>query len=145
VSLRSVAGAARLRRRTARAAVALLAACALGLASSACKQQKENELEVTLKLDPSPPRVGKTQVDLDLAVAGQPLTKAEVSVEGNMNHAGMVPVLAKATETAPGHYRANLEFTMGGDWFLLITAVTPDDRTLTRPIDVPGVALSGEH
>jgi hypothetical protein len=73
--------------------------------------------------------------------AGEPITGATVEVEGNMNHAGMVPVLSEAQEVSPGHYQADLEFTMGGDWFILVRAQLPDGRSLERQVDVPGVDL----
>jgi hypothetical protein len=57
----------------------------------------------------------------------------------------MVPVFAPALETAPGRYQAALEFTMGGDWFILVRAELPDGRTMERKIDVPGVdAICGD-
>jgi hypothetical protein len=56
-----------------------------------------------------------------------------------MNHAGMVPEFAQAREMAPGRYQGDLEFTMGGDWFILVRAKLPDGRALERKIDVPGV------
>jgi hypothetical protein len=55
----------------------------------------------------------------------------------------MVPVFADAVEVEPGRYRAELEFTMGGDWFLLVDAETRDGRTLRWQRDVPGVARAG--
>ncbi len=70
---------------------------------------------------------------------GQPLTGAQVELEGNMTHAGMVPVLATAAEVEPGQYRAELEFTMGGDWFILVRATLADGRSLEEQVDVPGV------
>jgi hypothetical protein len=70
---------------------------------------------------------------------GQPLQGAEIEIEGNMSHAGMVPVLGVARETAPGRYQAELEFTMVGDWFILVRADLADGRSMERKIDVPGV------
>ena len=37
-----------------------------------------------------------------------------------MSHAGMVPVFADAAEVEPGHYRANMELSMAGDWVVLV-------------------------
>jgi hypothetical protein len=56
-----------------------------------------------------------------------------------MNHAGMEPVFVDAKETEPGKYRADLKFTMGGDWFVLVSAALADGRKVNRKIDVPGV------
>jgi len=94
------------------------------------------------QLRPDPPAVGIAVFSFtltDTTEGGGPVQGAEIRVEGNMSHAGMKPVLADAREEAPGRYRADLELTMGGDWFLLIEAQLPDGRTLSRQVDVPGV------
>jgi hypothetical protein len=104
------------------------------------------DVAVEVGIDPDPPRLGPATVTLALRDAeGQPISGATVRIEGNMSHAGMVPVFADAAEVAPGRYRAELEFTMGGDWFLLVRADLPDGRSLERTIDVPGVdAVCGD-
>jgi hypothetical protein len=100
------------------------------------------DLAVSLLIEPEPPQIGPAVVTVTLSDAsGQPITGAEVELEGNMSHAGMVPVFAPAPETVPGHYRADLEFTMGGDWFILVRAELPDGRSMERKIDVPGVDM----
>lgn len=104
------------------------------------------DVGVELLIEPQPPQLGTATLTVALTDAGgQPLAGAAVELEGNMSHAGMVPVFATATEVAPGQYRADLEFTMGGDWFILVRADLPDGRSLERQIDVPGVdAICGE-
>ena len=101
---------------------------------------------VELVIEPQPPQLGPATLTVTLTDAGgQPIAGASVELEGNMSHAGMVPVFATATEVAPGQYRADLEFTMGGDWFILVRADLPDGRSLERQIDVPGVdAICGD-
>jgi hypothetical protein len=116
----------------------------LFLALAACGRGSKDLPDVTveLSLEPSPPQIGVALVTVTLHDAqGQPLAGAKVELEGNMSHAGMVPVLADASEVAPGHYEADLEFTMGGDWFILVRADLPDGRSMERKIDVPGVDL----
>lgn len=111
-------------------------------ATIACRGEGDTlqDVEVGLRVVPDPPRSGLAVVEVTLHdAAGQPLAGAEMSLEGNMNHAGMVPVLAQAAEVSPGRYEAVLEFTMGGDWFILVQATLPDGRTLKRQIAVPGV------
>lgn len=89
---------------------------------------------------PQPPQIGPATITVTLSNAsGQPIEGAKVKLEGNMNHAGMVPVFAQAPEVAPGRYQADLEFTMGGDWFIQVRADLPDGRSMERAIDVPGV------
>ena len=99
------------------------------------------DVSVDLAVEPQPPRMGPAVVLVTLTGAGgQPLAGASVELEGNMSHAGMVPVLAPAVEIEPGRYRAELEFTMAGDWFILVRATLADGRSLEEKVDVPGVA-----
>lgn len=115
------------------------------LALAAC-QKAENDLpdvSVDLAVSPDPPQVGPATVTVTLRNAdGEPIGGAEMKLEGTMTHAGMVPVFADATETEPGQYEATLEFTMGGDWIIIVRATLPDGRSLEREIDVPGVKSS---
>ncbi len=117
-------------------------ACAVALLVACGTQVPEGDASgVELVFTPSPPRVGPVSVELTLTDrAGEPLRGAAVHVEGNMNHAGMVPELASAAETASGRYVAELEFTMGGDWFFVVTAVTPAGESMEHVVHVPGVA-----
>lgn len=106
-------------------------------------QRGENDLpDVGLQWEiaPEPPQIGSATITVALSDAdGQSIEGAEVELEGNMKHAGMVPVFAQATEMEPGRYQAKLEFTMGGDWFILVRAKLPDGRSMERTIDLPGV------
>ena len=98
------------------------------------------DVNVDLAVTPDPPYVGPATVVVTLSDdAGQPISGAEMSLEGNMNHAGMIPVLTEASEVSPGRYEAALEFTMGGDWFFLVQVQLPDGRSLEHQVDVPGV------
>jgi len=70
---------------------------------------------------------------------GQPVTGAKVELEGDMSHAGMVPVPAQATEMAAGRYVSSLDFTMAGDWIVTVRATLADGRVVEYQTDVPGV------
>jgi len=115
----------------------------LGLILTACQRGSSGDLPeigIELSVAPTPPAVGLATLTLTLTDAGgQPIENGTIELEGNMNHAGMTPVFSQATEVAPGRYEAPLEFTMGGDWFIIVKATLPDGRTLERQIDVPGV------
>jgi hypothetical protein len=100
-------------------------------------------VSVDLEIEPQPVRVGLSTVRVALFdEAGQAIEGAQVEIEGNMSHAGMVPVFAAAREVAPGRYEARLEFTMGGDWFIIVRADLADGRSLERTFDVPGVDIT---
>lgn len=116
----------------------------LALPICACRQESETgrveDVNLEFVLQPDPPKVGTaiaviTLLDKD----GRPVLGAKAKLEGNMNHAGMKPVFADATELDPGRYEAKLDFTMGGDWFILINITLRDGRKMNRKVDVKGV------
>lgn len=120
----------------------ILLSCTVLLVAGGCRPAGQSiaETEVRLELTPNPPRVGTAQIALTLTdAAGQPLETDSLEVEGNMNHAGMVPVFATLRPTTAGRYEGSLEFTMAGDWFLLVSGQLADGRRIDQKIDVPGV------
>ncbi len=125
-----------------RSVAATLVILAILLPWGGCRRDGSDAPQARFEMEilPSPPTVGDAQVNLRLTQPdGKPIEGAQLHVEGNMNHAGMKPVLADLKESEPGRYRGTLEFTMGGDWFLLVTAKMQDGRRLEHKIDVPGV------
>ena len=135
---------ARARTRTRRGAAFRGAAAALGLAllAAACGRSPESapEVDFAVVVTPRPPSVGPTAVEVRLTGAdGAPIEGARVHVEGNMDHAGMVPEMADAAEVEPGLYRADIDLTMGGDWFLLLRAEFEDGRSQEQVHRLPGV------
>jgi hypothetical protein len=119
----------------------LLALLAAGLAACSGGGSGEGDVSITFRLEPRPPRVGTADLELRLIdPAGDPVPGASVAVEANMNHAGMQPTFATLEERGGGLYAGTIEFTMGGDWFLLVTAELEDGRQIERRLDVPGVA-----
>ena len=71
--------------------------------------------------------------------AGTPVTGARITLEGNMSHAGMVPVFADVRETEPGRYQSTMELSMAGDWFILVHVTLPDGREIDRHFEIKGV------
>lgn len=118
------------------------------LALAGCSRGGQDLPDVGLEMvvAPAPPQIGPATITVTFSDASDlPISGAKVELEGNMSHAGMVPVIAPATEVAPGRYQAELEFTMGGDWFILVRAALPDGRSMERRMDLPGVdAVCGE-
>jgi hypothetical protein len=118
-----------------------LALCA-NLLQSGCHKASEKppDLLIEHRITPDPPRTGLATFTLKLAdSAGKPIHGARISLEGNMSHAGMRPVFSEAREVESGSYEAPLEFTMRGDWVILIHLTLPDGRKLQRQIAVKGV------
>lgn len=101
----------------------LLAALFVLLALTACRPPADREAanvgEVSVELLTRPARVGPAAIDVRVTRSGEPVGGASVRVTGDMTHAGMVPVLADATEVEPGLYRSDgFAFDMAGDWMI---------------------------
>jgi hypothetical protein len=128
-------------RRLQRAATACFFLSILHLAG--CRQNEPPpaaNVVVHLRITPSPPQVGTAEVSLSITDSnGQPVEVSDLQIEGNMNHAGMKPSFASMKETEAGKFAGPIEFTMGGDWFLLVTGKAKDGRKIESKFDVPGV------
>ncbi|MFN3265931.1 MAG: FixH family protein [Deinococcales bacterium] len=89
----------------------------------ACAPQRQNDLAIGLEV--SNPKVGKTPIVLNIKYQNKPLENAEVTVRGDMTHAGMAPVQQQAKALGGGRYEISaFNFTMSGDWVLTISAKT---------------------
>lgn len=110
---------------------------------TACGGAGADSAGVTTELVFDPPAVvGDTTCSVRVFdAAGAPMSGARVDIEGNMNHAGMVPVLRTAEEVEPGLYRTPFEFTMGGDWFVILSIDTPDGDYAEVVWDLPAVPV----
>jgi hypothetical protein len=116
------------------------------LAASGCHkpadstQDSTGGISVQESIAPQPVRTGQESVSIALKdAAGNPLTRAHIQVEGDMDHPGMAPVFSDASETAPGSYEAQINFNMGGDWAVLLHIKLADGRAVERQLNVRGV------
>jgi hypothetical protein len=115
--------------------------CLLLLFVAGCRSSSSADVTIAPEVAPQPPRVGQVTITLRVTDgSGKPVTRARIKVEGNMSHAGMVPVFADAAEVEPGRYRTNMELTMAGDWIVLVHLTLPDGATVDRQFQIKGVA-----
>ena len=100
----------------------LLRACLLAillLVGAACRQeQKLTASDVVLDMSVSDLLVGETTLTLRVSdKQGNPLAEpGTLSLRGDMDHAGMAPVLAEADSAVEGVFSVPFEWTMGGSW-----------------------------
>ena len=112
--------------------LALLVAC-----GSSTPPASEAAVQITLL----PGQAGNgLQVHLHNA-AHAPLTDATVTLEGNMNHAGMAPMLTDSVKdgddgASDGVYNIPFQFTMLGDWIVTVTVDLADGTQTTQDINV---------
>lgn len=114
----------------------------LCVSMTGCQSSGDAQPDIRLnwEMEPSPARVGKATINITLRDSTNSLiTGAEVELEGNMSHPGMNPVITTAEELEPGKYSVDFEFTMGGDWYFIITSTLDDDKVVERQIEIPGV------
>lgn len=129
-----------MRATTSRGALFALALVPVALASCGGSAASATDVSCDIRVDPDPARVGPIEIELRLlGPDGAPLSGASIEVEGNMSHAGMVPVFSTPVEGEPGVYDGAMELTMGGDWFLSIEAQLADGRRFAHVHDLPGV------
>jgi YtkA-like len=117
----------------------VIALCVFLVLPQACRHQSEpvSDLILTHEVSPQPPRVGPLTITLRVADAsGKPATGVRIKLEGNMSHAGMIPVFADAKETEPGRYSSTMELSMAGDWHFLVHMTLPDGRQLERQFEI---------
>ena len=122
----------------------VIALCVCFAVVQACRHERDvaPELTMTPEVSPQPPRVGPLTITLKLADAsGKPATGVHVQLEANMSHPGMRPVIAFARETEPGEYSSTFEFSMAGDWFVMVHMKLPDGRLVERQFEIKGVSL----
>lgn len=114
---------------------------ALLLAAGCTSNSKTaSSIKVEMTTNPAPPVVGLSDIHVKLTDSqGQPVAAAKVKLEGNMNHAGMVPSFAELAEKSPGVYEGKLDFTMAGAWFVVVTATVGDREEVTHKVDIPEV------
>lgn len=114
-----------------------------------CRGQatRAGDAVVSVSIAPVPYTTGPAKITVTLSdAAGRPLSGAKVEIEGNMSHAGMVPVFAGAVETSPGTYVSrDFRFTMGGDWYIVVRVTPSSGEPFERTLDVRGVAGGPGH
>jgi hypothetical protein len=120
--------------------VLLLAAVSgCGRSQSVSAVETQDDYQVTFATEPAAPSQGDGTVVITLRDrAGQPVDGARVSIEANMNHAGMTPEYADATASEAGVYRLPLNWTMGGAWYVDAKVTLRDGQEIRRrfPVDV---------
>lgn len=80
--------------------------------------------------------VGNTTVTVTLLdPQNNPVENAQLTINGNMSHAGMQPVIVETNSNTNGIYTADFEWTMAGDWFVTVTATLPDGTVISQRFD----------
>ena len=128
------------RHRSWRESSTLLVATVCLCAAACTRPARARDLTFDWTLTPAPISVGNAQLQLRvLDGTGQPVRGAHLQVAAQMSHPGMAPVVAIATERGDGRYDAELQFSMAGDWMLIIEGSLSNGAPVHHRLDVPSV------
>lgn len=116
-----------------------LALVACGAANPAEPTDGRPNLVVALAAPDGP--AGQTLLVTLTDKDGAAIIDAKVGLEGNMNHAGMTPVLAapvadEADGNVDGLYHIPFAFTMHGDWIVTVSVNLADGTTFSQDFDL---------
>lgn len=118
--------------------IVLLGACKPPEDSVASASRLPAGMKITIATASSPV-VGRHPLTVRILSEDEPVAGASVTVTGDMTHAGMVPVIADASEAEAGRYVIeDFHFNMGGDWFLTADIILPDGSRVSavQPVTV---------
>jgi hypothetical protein len=119
-----------------------LLASLLLLALAGCRQSQQAatsqaDVQIELSVDPAPPQTGDSTLLITVTKPdGSPAAVARIEVRGDMNHAGMQPVFSGVDLPEDDVYHVPFNWTMGGDWFLDVTALLADGSSATQRFEV---------
>ncbi|MCE2488682.1 MAG: FixH family protein [Anaerolineae bacterium] len=108
---------------------------------AACRQEStpaaEADLTINLRVLPTVASVGEAEFLIDIGDAdGRAVSPERVDVRGDMDHAGMQPVLRDDVQGSNGKYRLPFEWTMAGDWTVTVKLTFADDSSLEETFEV---------
>ena len=117
--------------------IVLAALLTAGCRESAREVETVADVSIQMTVNPQPAAVGEAELVLTVTDSdGQPVTVRQIDVRGDMNHAGMVPVLRTIEEAGTGEFRVPFEWTMGGEWIVTVTATLDDDRVVEQDFEL---------
>lgn len=104
----------------------------VSIALTACGTQNTataEDVSIDFAIEPNPPAVGDAILLITLTNSNDAtIDDATITVHGNMDHEGMIPVDAETSNSSNGVYTVPFEWSMGGNWILNVTATLPDNR-----------------
>jgi hypothetical protein len=116
----------------------LWTACAIG----ACRVPPAFELSWNIDNRPSSSDL-LVEVSIRDRMSGQPLTGADLTLEGHMSHPGMAPIVSAAEEAEDGRYRARMALTMAGEWKFVLSGTLADGRRVIWEHDGVTIPAAG--
>ena len=123
-----------------------ISALLLILAIAGCRQQQHTTADIQLELSASVTHVGETTLLVSVSdKAGKAIANpGSLSVRGDMNHAGMAPVIAESDAAIDGVFALPFEWTMAGGWIVEASLKLPNGDVANKTFAFEIVPESGE-
>ena len=105
---------------------------------TACRPQSALSAEnLNISVDVTDSLVGETTLLISVEDGeGNPLENpGKVSLRGDMDHAGMVPVLRESDQSENGVFSVPFEWTMTGSWMVEVTLTLENGDVITETFD----------
>jgi hypothetical protein len=120
----------------------LLVAAGACMLMTACRPPSEprRDLRLEWSVVPTPARVGPATLAVTFRNAdGSPEIGASLRVDAQMSQPGMAAESVTLNELGGGRYAGTVQFTMPGDWMLLVQGSLSNGTAVEHRIDVPRV------
>lgn len=103
----------------------------------ASRQGNAAAVQVTMTAIPFPPHIGDSRLVIQVSdESGRPINDAHLTIKGDMTHAGMVPILAEVEGGEDGVYTVPFEWTMAGDWVVMVDVQLADGTKAQERFDM---------
>ena len=115
----------------------ILAFLILLIIAVACRQQTLSAENINVDIIISDSVVGETTATVTVTdTDGNPIDEpGTLSLRGDMNHAGMLPVIRESDESSSGVFTVPFEWTMGGTWMVEVTLTLESGDVITESFD----------
>lgn len=100
---------------------------------AACRQDQAitaEDIQIDVKVVDEQLSVGDATLQISVTDKdSKPINNARLAIRGDMNHAGMTPVLRDVSTATEGVYEVPFEWTMAGDWSVEVTVTLTNGDT----------------
>lgn len=102
--------------------------------ATACRQQTLSVENINLDVTVTDSLVGETELIIKVTDGDENAIEnpGKLSIRGDMDHAGMAPVLRDAEESINGIFTVPFEWTMGGSWSLEVQLTLENGEVATE-------------
>ncbi len=92
--------------------------------------------DIEIHLEAESLTIGETTLSLSVMAGDHPVTVDKLTIRGDMDHAGMSPVIREIEGEDDGQYTVPFEWTMAGDWYVEVNATLLDGEQFLQRFEL---------